>query len=144
MAADCGPTCYKGPLAVYSVARARKGWKGKGKGGRTGSGAGARGKQVGRQAGRQQACNLYSAFGSGRVRSSRYIGNHSSKQSRRRMEKISSGNYWQRQQRCERHAVRSEQPQSQPKRMWNIIANTRLVRRPRVVGRAYTTYRNHQ
>lgn len=53
MAADCGPTCYKGPLAVYSVARARKGWKGKGKGGggRTGSGAGARGKQVGRQAG---------------------------------------------------------------------------------------------
>lgn len=115
MAADCGPTCYKGPLAVYSVARARKGWKGKGRGGRTGSGAGARGKQVGRQAGRQQACNLYSAFGSGRVRSSRYIGNHSSKQSRRRMEKISSGNYWQRQQRCERHAVRSEQPQSQPK-----------------------------
>lgn len=33
MAADCGPTCYKGPLAVYSVARARKGWKGKERGG---------------------------------------------------------------------------------------------------------------
>lgn len=105
----------QGPFSSVLCSSCAKRMEGEGEGGRTGSGAGARGKQVGRQAGRQQACNLYSAFGSGRVRSSRYIGNHSSKQSRRRMEKISSGNYWQRQQRCERHAVRSEQPQSQPK-----------------------------
>lgn len=55
MAADCGPTCYKGPLAVYSVARARKGWKGKGKGGGEDGQRSRRKRKAGRQAGRQAA-----------------------------------------------------------------------------------------
>lgn len=53
MAADCGPTCYKGPLAVYSVARARKGWKGKGRG--EDGQRSRRKRKAGRQAGRQAA-----------------------------------------------------------------------------------------
>lgn len=53
MAADCGPTCYKGPLAVYSVARREK--DGRGRGGGEDGQRSRRKRKAGRQAGRQAA-----------------------------------------------------------------------------------------